>query len=76
MAGEQNSPAFFYVRPAGRIYLERQVLYDPGRGESLAEQQGGPSREVITSRTAVCGTARPVVWEDESRKAPSYPILK
>jgi len=24
--------------------------------------------------TAGCGTARPVVWEDGSREAPSYPI--
>ncbi|MDQ3013887.1 MAG: nucleotidyltransferase family protein, partial [Acidobacteriota bacterium] len=30
--------------------------------------------EVAASRTAGCGTACPVVWEDGSRKAPSYPI--
>jgi hypothetical protein len=31
---------FFLVRPAGRTYLEVQVLYSPGRGEELARGKG------------------------------------
>jgi hypothetical protein len=26
-------PLFFWVRPAGRVYLEVQVLYTPGKGK-------------------------------------------
>jgi hypothetical protein len=40
-AGRSNAPYlvaprchFFWVRPAGRTYLEVKVLYSPGKGKS------------------------------------------
>ena len=29
-----TNPGFFWVRPAGRTYLEVKVLYSPGKGKS------------------------------------------